>query len=82
VNGGVARQRAAELRAISERKAAAYRDKRLGGTADVVVVRGDAREGLTEDYLQVDLEGQRLPRGTRFSARLGEGRVRLTATPA
>lgn len=82
VDGGVARHRAAELRALSERKAAAYREKRRGGTADVVVVRGDAREGLTEDYLQVDLEGERLPRGTRFSAQLREGRTRLTATPA
>ena len=82
VDGGVARRRAAELRAVSEGKAAAYRERRLGGAADVVVVRGEAREGLTEDYLQVDLAGERLPRGTRFSARLSEGRTRLTATPA
>jgi hypothetical protein len=52
------------------------------GTADVVVVRGDRREGLTEDYLQVDLDGPRLPRGTRFAARLTQGRDRLIATPS
>jgi hypothetical protein len=46
------------------------------------VIRGDRREGLTEDYLQVDLDGPRLPRGTRLTARLSEGRDRLVAIPA
>ncbi len=82
VDGAVVRRRAAELRAAGESLANAHRERRAGGTADVVVVRGDRREGLTEDYLQVDLDGPRLPRGTRFTARLAEGRDRLIATPA
>jgi threonylcarbamoyladenosine tRNA methylthiotransferase MtaB len=82
VDGAVVRGRAAELRAAGETLARAHRERRTGGTADVVVVRGDRREGLTEDYLQVDLDGPRLPRGTRLTARLAEGRDRLIATPA
>jgi threonylcarbamoyladenosine tRNA methylthiotransferase MtaB len=82
VDGAVVRGRAAELRSASETLAQAHRERRTGGTADVVVVRGDRREGLTEDYLQVDLDGPRLSRGTRFTARLAEGRNRLIATPA
>ena len=81
VEGGVAKSRAADLRAAGESLVERHRRKRAGGTADVVVVRGDRREGLTEDYLQVDLDGQRLPRGTRFSAQLREGPDRLVATP-
>ena len=82
VNGTVVRTRAAELRQAGEVLATAHRERRAGGTADVVVVRGDRREGLTEDYLQVDLDGPRLPRGTRFAARLTQGRDRLIATPS
>ena len=81
VDGAVARNRAAELRAAGEVLLRNQQDRRNGGTADVVVVRGDRREGLTEDYLQVDLDGPRLPRGTRFSARLADGDDRLVATP-
>ena len=73
VDGAVVRRRAAELRASGDALAEAYRARRVGGTADVVVVRGDRREGLTEDYLQVDVDGPRLPRGTRLSAHLAEG---------
>ena len=82
LDGNVVRGRAAELRAIGEEHAKSYRARRNGGTADVVVVRGDRREGLTEDYLQVELDGPRVPRGTRLTARLSEGRERLIATPA
>lgn len=81
VDGGTARHRAAELRAVGESLSAEYRAKRTGSMADVVVVRGDRREGLTEDYLQVDLAGQPLPRGTRVRARLSEGSDHLVATP-
>jgi threonylcarbamoyladenosine tRNA methylthiotransferase MtaB len=81
VDGITARRRSQELRSIGEVKARDYRARRAGGVADVVVVRGDRREGLTEDYLPVDLEGSRLPRGTRLNARLAEGRDRLTAIP-
>ena len=81
VDGTIARQRSAELRAVGESLSAQYRARRTGSMADVVVVRGDRREGLTEDYLQVDLDGQPLPRGTRVRARLSEGSDRLVATP-
>jgi threonylcarbamoyladenosine tRNA methylthiotransferase MtaB len=80
VDQRVARERAAELRAVSETLAASYSSTRVGGLADVVVVRGDRREGLTEDYLQVDLNGPALPRGSRIRARLSAGTARLTAT--
>ena len=81
VDGTLARHRAAELRAAGETMAAAHRVRRTGGAADVVVIRGDRREGLTEDYLQVDLDGPRLPRGTRMNATLVEGQTRLLAIP-
>lgn len=82
LDGNTVRARAAELRALGERKAAAHRAARAGGEADVVVVRGERREGLTEDYLQVDLDGPPQPRGTRLRARLAHGHPRLIATPA
>jgi threonylcarbamoyladenosine tRNA methylthiotransferase MtaB len=81
VDGITARRRSQELRSMGEARSLAYRARRAGGVADVVVVRGDRREGLTEDYLPVDLEGSRLPRGTRLNARLAEGRDRLIAIP-
>jgi threonylcarbamoyladenosine tRNA methylthiotransferase MtaB len=81
VDGKVVRQRAAELRAVGEALAEAYRVRRIGGSADLVVVRSDRREGLTEDYLQVDVDGPRLPRGTRLSARLAGDQNRLKAIP-
>lgn len=57
--------RAAELRAVAGKKHQAYLESRAGGACDVVVVRGDVRQGLTEDYLEVRIEGEPLPRGTR-----------------
>ena len=81
VDGNVVRRRAAELRAVSESLAKVHRARRAGGTADVVVIQGERQEGLTEDYLQVDLEGPRLPRGSRVSARLADRGDRLLATP-
>jgi threonylcarbamoyladenosine tRNA methylthiotransferase MtaB len=81
VDGPTVRRRAAELREVGESLARVHRQRRSGGLADVVVVRGDRREGLTEDYLQVDLDGQRLPRGTRVTAHLSAGANRLIATP-
>ena len=82
VPAGVAQRRAAELRTIGDRKAAAYRASRSGGVADVVVLggRGD-REGLTGDYLAVTPADQSLPRGTRFMARLVLEQDRLLAHP-
>jgi threonylcarbamoyladenosine tRNA methylthiotransferase MtaB len=81
VDGKVVRRRAGELRGVSEALAKAHRARRAGALADVVVVRGDRQEGLTEDYLEVDLEGPRLARGSRVSARLAEHGGRLVATP-
>jgi threonylcarbamoyladenosine tRNA methylthiotransferase MtaB len=82
VDGNVIRQRAGELRAIGEQLSRAHRGRRIGGRADVVVIRGERLEGLTEDYLQVDLDGPRLPRGSRLPALLSERDDRLVASPA
>lgn len=79
VDGNVSRRRASELRHTSDEKARDHRKRRSGDTADVVVVRGDRQEGLTEDYLQVDLEGPRLARGSRIAARLVERGDRMVA---
>jgi threonylcarbamoyladenosine tRNA methylthiotransferase MtaB len=65
----VVRRRAAELRELAQLKAESYRRARAGGEADVVVVRGERREGLTGDFLVVRCPGS-FPRGTRFDARL------------
>jgi threonylcarbamoyladenosine tRNA methylthiotransferase MtaB len=67
----VARARAAELRALAGRKAAAYAASRAGTAADVVVVGGAPnRRGVTEDYLTVGLANSALPRGVRFVGQL------------
>src|SRR4029079_845584 len=79
VPGDVVRQRARELRDEAARVGRAYRASRLGGSADVVVVRGDRREGLTEDYLSVAMEGTPLPRGARVAATLSGSSERLIA---
>jgi threonylcarbamoyladenosine tRNA methylthiotransferase MtaB len=70
-----AERRARELRTMGDAKSAAYRRSRDGGDADIVVVRGggpraNGAEGLTEDYLTVRLQDQRLARGQRRSGRL------------
>lgn len=75
----LARRRAAELRAAGEVRARRYRAGRAGGMADVVVLRADRQMGLTEDYLEVPVEGARLPRGTRIAARLVAGEAGLSA---
>jgi threonylcarbamoyladenosine tRNA methylthiotransferase MtaB len=64
------RERATHLRSLGNSKRQSYGASRVGGVADVIVVRGDVREGLTEDYLEVRLDGEPLPRGTRLLARL------------
>lgn len=70
----LARERAAELRALGERKAAAHRARRVGGLADVVAITGGpSPEGLTEDYLSVSLAAGAPRRGARFRARLEQG---------
>ena len=82
VPGAIASRRARELREIAARKAAAYRQSRDRGLADVIVVRGGpnaAREGVTEDYLSVLPSDASLSRGTRYAARLTLQGDRLTA---
>ncbi|MHB1298949.1 MAG: MiaB/RimO family radical SAM methylthiotransferase [Gemmatimonadaceae bacterium] len=69
----LARERAAELRALGEAKGAAYRASRVGAAAEVVVISGaPRRDGLTEDYLPVTVEGT-AARGSRFRALLEAG---------
>lgn len=82
VPDGVATRRAAELRAAGERKAAAYKDARDGGVADVVVVgAGEDREGITGDFLHVAMRESQHRRGERFPARLRRLGERLVAEP-
>ncbi|HMA23606.1 MAG: MiaB/RimO family radical SAM methylthiotransferase [Gemmatimonas sp.] len=74
--------RAAELRALAARKAAAYRVSRSGGTADVIAIGGRAeRDAMTGDYLSVMLADPTIPRGARFTARLALEQDRLLAVP-
>lgn len=84
VASSLARERAAELRAVGEAKAAAYRAARMGGAADVVALGwaddGARRTGLTGDYLDVELDAPDVERGARFVARLGGTAARLTAS--
>jgi threonylcarbamoyladenosine tRNA methylthiotransferase MtaB len=85
VHASIAAERARELREIVKEKAAAYRSSRVGGLADVIVVRGGGdsseREGVTEDYLSVLPGAPPLPRGTRYAARLVQDGPRLSAAP-
>jgi threonylcarbamoyladenosine tRNA methylthiotransferase MtaB len=84
VDGKAVVERARQLREIGARKAAAYQASRIGGTAEVIVVRGagaEEREGMTEDYLSV-LPTEPFPRGTRYDAGLEPGNGgRLSAVP-
>jgi threonylcarbamoyladenosine tRNA methylthiotransferase MtaB len=72
-----AERRSSELRDLAARKAAAYRASRAGGLADIVTIT--PREGLTEDYLSVDVSSAAVRRRQRFPARLSEHEGRLTA---
>ena len=56
VSPEVARERAAELRALAERKGRAYARSR-GGQRVQVVLEGDKGSALTEDYLRVQTLG-------------------------
>jgi threonylcarbamoyladenosine tRNA methylthiotransferase MtaB len=76
----VVTERAAELRDLAARKAAAYRANRAGGTADVITIGGRGeREAMTGDYLTVFPTDPSIPRGARFTARLSLERDRLLA---
>ena len=81
VANGIIDRRARELRAIGDRRAAAHVASRAGGVCDLVVIgSGDRREGLTEDYLTIDVEPS-IPRGTRCAARLERDGARLLGVP-
>ena len=74
-------QRTAELRALAQRKAAAYRARRDRGAADVIVTKGGPRaEGITEDFLTVHVSDP-MARGTRFRARLSVTDSAILAHP-
>lgn len=82
LNGGVVDQRAREIREVGEKLARTYCGARNGGRADLIVVRGEAREGLTEDYLTVAIQANGTEpapgRGQRFESVLslnGDGRM-------
>ena len=76
----VADARARELRAIGERLSAAHRERRLGQECDLVVMGAGRREGLTEDYLTVDVDPA-VPRGSRCRAVLEGSPTRLLGVP-
>lgn len=60
-------RRARELRELGAAKGAAYRARRVGEPADVVVTGSAARrEGVTGDYLIYPVDAA-IPRGTRFT---------------
>lgn len=74
-------QRAAELRDLANQCLAEHRATRAGGECDLVVMgSGPRREGLTEDYLTVDVDSA-VPRGTRCPARLVSDGSRLLGVP-
>jgi threonylcarbamoyladenosine tRNA methylthiotransferase MtaB len=82
----VAQARARQLREVAQRKAWAHQRARLGGVADVVVIRRATEgagigEALTEDYLTVLPGDASLPRRARFMARLSEEGGRIVAHP-
>ncbi len=89
----VAAERASELRALAAHKSSAYRVRRAGGQADVVVVRSNPAkgegddgqgegEGITGDYLTVLVDARDRIRGDRFSATLTMRGERLIARPS
>lgn len=79
VGSSDAQRRCAGLRCIAALKSAAYRASRAGGRADIVAIAPG--EGLTEDYLSVDILTPAIRRRDRFAAILAERQGRLTAIP-
>jgi threonylcarbamoyladenosine tRNA methylthiotransferase MtaB len=68
VGSAAIERRSADLRSLAARKECEYRASRIGGGADVVAIT--SREGLTEDYLSVDITDAKVGRRERFYARL------------
>jgi threonylcarbamoyladenosine tRNA methylthiotransferase MtaB len=81
VAGPEVTRRAAELRAVGERKSAAYASARDGGRASAVVMRGggESREALTEDYLVCWVSDPRVPGGVKVPVTLRRSGDRLLA---
>lgn len=77
----VVQGRARELRAVADAMGRAHRARRAGTVADLVVVRSDIREGITEDYLSVSIADPPPPRGARVTARLDGDDAALVAYP-
>lgn len=76
----ITRARAAELRDLASAKAEQHRRSRIGDAADVVVIaEGESPRGLTEDYLDVELDPGAPGRSTRFLATLAMRGERLAA---
>lgn len=71
--------RSADLRNLAATKERAYRASRIGGVADVVAIT--SREGLTGDYLSVDITDAKVGRRERFDARLSLRGDALVASP-
>jgi threonylcarbamoyladenosine tRNA methylthiotransferase MtaB len=81
IPASVIERRTACLRGIAAQKARAYRARRVGGIADVIVTRGGGRsEGVTEDFLTVQIPDS-VSRGTRLRARLTIAEGELMAIP-
>jgi threonylcarbamoyladenosine tRNA methylthiotransferase MtaB len=81
VPNAIIARRAEELRAVGARREAAYRASRSGAECDLIVIgAGPRREGLTEDYLTVDVDAS-IPRGTRCRSRLEAIGPRLLGVP-
>ena len=80
--------RAAEMRALGERLAAARAAARTGGLADVLVERAatgasDFAAGTSEDYLHVVVEGSRAGRGDVVRVRIaGPASAARATSPA
>ena len=81
VPAGVIERRASELRALGADLADAYRARRAGGTADVIITRGGPKcQGVSEDFLTVEMT-EPTPRGSRLSVRLTNAGGSLMGTP-
>jgi len=67
----LAQERSHHVRHLGQKKGKEYRAARAGTHADVIVISAAPdREGMTEDYLSVQLRGKPRPRGERFMGTL------------
>jgi threonylcarbamoyladenosine tRNA methylthiotransferase MtaB len=67
----VTHARSHHMRHLAQAKGNEYKRARAGGTADAIVISAaPKREAMTEDYLTLELRGDRRARGERFEAAL------------